>query len=852
MPPPDAPDSRREFLKKVSLLATGGALGGALAASVQRALAIEPAAGSSYLDAEHVVILMQENRSFDHMFGTLRGVRGFNDPRAVDLPNGNPVWYQTNAAGQTYAPFRLDLRGTRATWMGELPHGRRDQGEARNHGRHDGWLVAKPVENKAYAAVPLTLGYYTRDDIPFYFGLADAFTVCDQAFCSVLGPTTPNRLHLWTGTVRSDNTQGSRAHVQNEDTDFGAEVGWKTFPERLEECGITWKNYQNELAVPSGLEGDFDAWLSNFGDNPLEFFTQYGVYFAAPHRRHLVETERSLSGELAVLEASPRPFSDGESRRQASLRADLLKVRDGIARWSEENFLRLSDRQRNLHLKAFATNSARADYRELSALKYRDGDQERVMAVPRGDVLHQFREDVRVGQLPAVSWLIPPERFSEHPSNPWYGALFLSETLDILTQNPEVWRKTIFVLCYDENDGYFDHVPPFVPPRADRRDTGKASAGIDTSPEHVLEDHAKAVTDDGPGKAGRDGPIGLGFRVPLVVASPWSRGGYVCSQVFDHTSVLRFLESFASRKAKRAVRETNISDWRRTVCGDLSSVFRPYQPERVRLPEPIERDRFLAEINQAQFRPVPSDFRELSASEVARSRTGLGRGLWPLQEPGMRPSCALPYELEADGALGEDRTTFAVEFGAGNALFGDLSAGAPFHVYAAAPVRVAGAQAAVFEAGRTWSYAVSAGDRIADKWKLDDFSGGAYFLRVHGPNGFFREFRGSAGDPRLTVGLKAARSNGAATGDGALTLGNSDLEKPVTLVIEDVKYGERARVVTLGPSSKSGILLHSSRSFGWYELKVTVRGVPGYSRIYAGRIETGRESFSDPQMGAAS
>ncbi|MES2571531.1 MAG: alkaline phosphatase family protein, partial [Verrucomicrobiota bacterium] len=113
--------SRRDFLKQAAVLTAGGGLVGAIPASIQRALAIDPEAGSTYLDAGHIVILMQENRSFDHCYGTLRGVRGFNDPRAMTLPNGNPVWFQTNAAGETYAPFRLNIKDTQATWMGYLP-----------------------------------------------------------------------------------------------------------------------------------------------------------------------------------------------------------------------------------------------------------------------------------------------------------------------------------------------------------------------------------------------------------------------------------------------------------------------------------------------------------------------------------------------------------------------------------------------------------------------------------------------------------------------------------------------------------------------------------------------------------
>ncbi len=162
--------TRRDFLGFAARLASAaGAMGGFQSAcleSLSRAAAIEPADGSSYLDAEHIVVLMQENRSFDHAFGTLRGVRGFNDPRAITLPDGNPVWVQTDAQGRHYAPFRLNLKSTKATWMGSLPHSWADQTDARNHGHHDKWLVAKRSGHPEYREMPLTLGYSTRADIP--------------------------------------------------------------------------------------------------------------------------------------------------------------------------------------------------------------------------------------------------------------------------------------------------------------------------------------------------------------------------------------------------------------------------------------------------------------------------------------------------------------------------------------------------------------------------------------------------------------------------------------------------------------------------------------------------------------
>src|SRR5205814_70525 len=96
-----------------------------------------------------------------------------------------------------------------------------------------------------------------------------------------------------------------------------------------------------------------------------------------------------------------------------------------------------------------------------------------------GDVLHQFRVDVQNGTLPTVSWIVPPEKFSDHPASAWYGAWYISEIINILTKNPDVWKKTVFVMTYDENDGYFDHYPPFVAPNPQRPETGKVSDSID-------------------------------------------------------------------------------------------------------------------------------------------------------------------------------------------------------------------------------------------------------------------------------------------------------------------------------------------------------------------------------------
>src|ERR1700761_7664615 len=152
-------ETRRNFLKLAAMLSGAACVSELVPEAVQRAYAIEPSSGSSYLDAEHIVILMQENRSFDHALGTLQGVRGFNDPRAIRLPNGNSVFVQTDAAGDSYVPWRMDIRDTRITWMGSVPHSRNSQVDAWNDGHYDNWLDAKKSGNKDYQQIPITMGH---------------------------------------------------------------------------------------------------------------------------------------------------------------------------------------------------------------------------------------------------------------------------------------------------------------------------------------------------------------------------------------------------------------------------------------------------------------------------------------------------------------------------------------------------------------------------------------------------------------------------------------------------------------------------------------------------------------------
>lgn len=799
-------DSRREFIKKATLLTGLGGLASVLPPSIERAFAINPAEGTTFLDAEHVVILMQENRSFDHCFGTLSGVRGFNDPRAFIQPDKKPVWFQTNGKGETYAPFRLNIKETNATWMGSLPHGWTDQTDARNNGRYDKWLTAKGSGHKDYQDMPLTMGYYGREDIPFYYSLADAFTVCDQTFCSTLTGTTPNRLHLWTGKIREDAK--SQARVRNEETDYDAEAQWTTFPERLEDNDISWKIYQNEIALGGILEGEEEDWLGNFTDNPIEWFSQYKVRF---HPAYI----KFIPKKIELLKARISNGGSNVDRWKKELEVTLADQKV----YTMEAWNKLSQREKNIHQKAFTTNvNDPGGYHELVTVSYDDNGTKREMKVPKGDVLFQFRKDVNDGKLPTVSWLIAPSNFSDHPGSPWYGAWYLSESIDILTKNPEVWKKTIFILCYDENDGYFDHVPPFIPP-------------VGTADEYEsLEMDLKRK----PETQARGGAIGLGYRVPLVIASPWSRGGVVNSQVFDHTSILMFLEKFLSHKTGKRIVESNISAWRRSVCGDLTSVFKPYDGETFKMPEPVKKNEFYETIHKAQFRKLPQMPDPLNTEEVSKVVAGSRlTGRMPQQEKGTRPSNALPYELHVAGAVSKDKKSFNFVMEARNGLFKDKSAGSPFHIYAYGKDFV------------TRCYAVPAGGSVKDSWPLDIFNDGNYHFRVDGPNGFMREYKGNLKDNMvLDIGYHVDK-NKKPTGDLVVNVVTTSTGTKVE--INDNAYGQDKQSFDPGKNTMVSNRIDLKNSSGWYDSTIRIPGT-SYEFRFAGRVETGKDGITDPAI----
>lgn len=847
-------DTRRDFLKKAALLSGAAGLAEVLPSSIKRAAAINPRPGSSYLDAEHIVILMQENRSFDHCFGALRGVRGFNDPRAVRLPSGDKVWLQRNEKGEAYLPFRFDIRNTKATWMGSVPHSRSSQVDANNLGKYDNWLPAKRVRDKKYAELPLTLGHYTREDIPFYYAMADAFTVGDQNFCSGMTCTRPNRLFFWTGTIREKQNGQSKAHLRNEDEGYGTEH-WITFPERLENNGISWKFYQNDIDCGGGFTGTQRAWLANFGCNPLEWFANFNVKFSTRYSQSLQARLDTLPKEIAQLTAQIKGLPEGDSRLARLKRsldkkqAVLQETHDDVGKWTRENYEKLSPQEKSLFERAFSTNAGDPDYHNLTTLTYQDGTAERSLDVPKGDVLHTFRKDVESGKLPTVSWLAGAQNLSDHPSAPWYGSLYVSEILDILTQNPEVWKKTIFIITFDENDGYFDHIPPFVSPNPDDPMSGKVSAGIDTEVEYVRRE--TELAEGVHPKEARSGPLGLGFRVPLIIASPWTRGGRICSQVFDHTSTLQFLEGFLEKKFGKKIRETQISEWRRTITGDLTSAFRDYHPGDEKSLPFLKKDSFIEKIYNAKFKKSPSDFRPVPPEEIRKiNQNPASSALMPKQEEGIRPSCGLAYELYADGVLSDDKKQFTITMRAADKIFGSQSLGAPFNIFTLGKY-AAGKDPADYVGSR--SYAVRAGDALTDSWKIDGFEKTRYQLDVYGPNGFYRAFQGAANDPSVAITCEYEREKSLSaklSGNVVFTLKNLDPRRNCTFVIRDNAYGNPEITRDLKPDGQEHrLVLSLGKSHGWYDLTLTVKGYASYERKFAGRVETGKDSFTDPYMG---
>jgi phospholipase C len=408
-------------------------------------------------------------------------------------------------------------------------------------------------------------------------------------------------------------------------------------------------------------------------------------------------------------------------------------------------------------------------------------------------LVDQIALDARNGSLPAVSWIVSPEKFCEHPdaNPPGYGESLIARILDALTANPAVWAKTAFIICYDEEGGFFDHVPPPVPPAS-------------------RSDGYSGVTTDGEVSGGES--VGLGARVPLLVVSPWTRGGWVCSEVFDHTSILRFLER------RFGVAEPNISPWRRTVCGDLTSMFDFARPDAKR-PEGLFATSHRTYLDRAdvlcrnrKLVPLP-----LAQSLPAQERVASGDST--------RPARALPYRLTADGAREGD--AFKISFANSG------KAGAVFTVYS------------LRHNSGPWYYTLPMGDAFTETWPLRGFQDRQYDLRVYGPNGFVRVFRGTA-ESHAEVTLQYAAVRHVLT----LQLTNR-FERACTFSIKDSAYGAGVRSVTVNAGARVALPWSVAASHGWYDLEISVDRDAAFFRRICGHLEDGLPSRSDPSFGAA-
>ena len=684
--------NRRRFLQ----LAGGSVAATMLSDSIARALAI-PAnrATRSLEDVEHIVVLMQENRSFDHYFGTMRGVRGFGDPHPVTLPSGKPVWYQAEGSS-VVPPFRPDVGNLALTFIEDLDHSWNGTHQMFNGGNWDQWLPAKPTTSMAHMQ---------RSDLPFHYALADAFTVCDGYHCSMLGPTDANRYYMWTGWDGNDG-QGGGPVIANDEIGYD----WQTYPERLQAAGISWKIYQDSgdgLDAAGAWGWTSDPYIGNYGDNSLLYFLNYQN--AAP--------------------GSPL----------------YEKARTGTD-----------------------VNSSGGFFDILAA-------------------------DVKGGRLPSVSWIVAPEAYTEHPAWPaGYGAWYTAGVLNALTSNPELWSKTALLITFDENDGFFDHVVGPYP------NVG-GLAGQSTVP---LDNELFNGTAGTPGGSnGVVGPYGLGVRVPLLVVSPWSSGGWVSSETFDHTSLIQFIE------ARFGVDEPNITPWRRAVCGDLTSAFDfdsasdsvPALPS-VAAYKPNEGT------TPPSYHPVPPAV-----------------GSVPVQEPGVRPSRPLGYQFHVGFTADSRNLNLAIK------NHGRLGVSLQ-----ARSLTVPGAP---------YTYTVGAGDELATA--LDN--PGTYDLSVHGPNGFFRHF---AGSPATVLQIEAAGDHDTGklrlrVTDSGDRPGVSHHRPRVVLEVADA-YGTDRPIELHGTGE---ITIDTHHSGGWYDIALSTQSDASFSYQLAGRLESDARLTSDPQLG---
>jgi phospholipase C len=682
--------------------------------SIRRALSINAAVQSGTIqDVKHVIILMQENRSFDHYFGTMRGVRGFADPFPVPLASGKPVWFESDGTKEI-PPYHLNPATTSALLVPDMPHGFADTQAAWKQGIFGEWPRFK---------TQFSMGYYRRADIPFQYALADAFTICDAYHCSVTSGTDPNRIVLFSGSnfdpaqrAEGKNCTASNAEVNNQRCLVsgtmpspgykfsGSGLTWPTLPEILQDAGISWQIYQDPNDNWNGL----------------------------------------MHGGLAF-----QAFREATAASGSALYARGMTSR----------------------------------------------------------TISELQSDAANGALPQVSWILPTPEQSEHParSNPDAAGYFISQVLDAVSASPQVWSQTVIFLMLDENDGLFDHMPPPAAPSYNRDGSLAGASTVALDGEYFADTDGKYTSPED-SITGNVRPWGLGARVPMYVISPWSRGGWVNSQVFDHTSIGMFLEK------RFGIQLPNISPWHRAISGDLISAFDFTSPNDASLPVfPDMRNYGTVASAQAKL-PLP-----IAPSEPQ-----------PLfQESGIKRSRALPYVVNATAAVAAAEVTLQFT-NAG-------TQGVVFHVYD---------QLHLDRIPRR--YTVEAGKSLQDVWSTTA-DGGAYDLWVYGPSGFVRTFEGNSAvwsassfQPEIAVAYDVAASQLVVQVSNKGAQANN-----ITVAPNNAFVGKAPDILTVPAKGAAQVILSLKTSGCWYDFTASA---VDFQRRFAGRMETGKNGISDPAM----
>src|SRR5450755_176828 len=731
--------TRRTFIGGAAAVTGTAAVATVAPAAVAQAKSVPgPRLHRDIRDIKHVVILMQENRSFDHYFGSLKGVCGFGDRATITLPGGlsvfqqpttepgTPVtgtqypWHLSDAPAPDYpAGHQPPSSEVGAQGYGGTSHSWDDQHGAWWGGWMNGWVFAK--------AGLTTLGYLDRTDIPFHYALADAYTVGDAYHCSVLSATGPNRTYLWSGTIDARQKYGNFVAYNGGD-ELGEFLKWQSYPETLQAAGVSWKVYQGS---------------DNYGDNAAEYFATFAQY----------------DPEQGGTPAPGNVFYD-----------------NGVAIVAEP----------------YPAESGNGDNLALA-----------------------IKNDVLAGALPQVSWVVTNQSFSEHPDGaPNDGAYYVYQVLLALNADPDVFNSTLVIIDYDENDGQFDHVPPPVPAPGTTDESYFEASGTLAS---------LGLT--------QPLPVGLGVRVPLLLISPWTRGGWVTSEVSDHTSVIQFLEKWTEAVGTPAICP-NISPWRRSVCGDLLSAF-DFSSPVYGLPELPQPGPPVGDPPGGAYQPPATT------------------NAMPTQEPGTKRARPLPYQPNANlrgFTFGSNRAVEAKLSFSNNGPF--VRKASHFSVYnnAAPDVNIAD-----YPGNFPGQYTVDASPAAWNKTvpgsvEIGAGSGdGTYDLTVVGPNRFLRHFTGDVNAPGVTAQAEAAYYAG---GFGpkpqlALYLTNSGTTA-VTFTVAPNNYStDREKTYHV---SAHGRATHAedplASSNGWYDLSVTISGDDSWSRRYTGHLENGTNSIT--------